>query len=96
MHRTIYGLDVVSAPMAREVRTEWRVERHPTKKRRRNWLVVKHKIDRPGMYRSGNTLFVNPELLSKLNAAVPNAELRGATERSEAMLNELLGAGERQ
>ena len=77
MYRTIYGLDVVSAPMAREVRTEWRIERNPRKKRRRNWLVVKHQIDRPAMYRSGNTLFVHPELLAKLKDAVPNAKNQG-------------------
>ena len=30
----MFGMNVVSTQMAREVRTEWRVERHPTKKRR--------------------------------------------------------------
>jgi len=77
MNRTIYGLTVVSAPMAREVRTVWRIERNPIKKRRRNWLVVKHRIDRPAMYRSGNTLFVHPELLAKLNDEVPNDSNKG-------------------
>jgi hypothetical protein len=72
MYGSIYGLKVVSAPMAREVRDEYRVERHPTKKRRKQWRVVKHHIDRPCFYRAGDTLFVHPELIAKLKMAVPN------------------------
>jgi hypothetical protein len=59
--------------MAREVRTEWRIEKHPTKKRRKQWHVVKHTIDRPGMYRAGNTIYAHPEIVAQLRQAVPNA-----------------------
>lgn len=60
------GVQIVSTPFAREVRDEWRVERHPIPKRRRQWRVVKHHIDKPGCYRSNDTLFMHPELFALL------------------------------
>jgi hypothetical protein len=73
------GMRVVPHPLAREVRDEWKVERHPTPKKRRQWRVVKHHIDRPGCYQVGDTFYMHPELMEKLrHATVPsNAELRG-------------------
>jgi hypothetical protein len=62
----MFGLQIVSAPQAREIRDEWRVERHPIKKRRRQWRVVKHRIDRPGAYQIGDVIYMHPDLIVKL------------------------------
>lgn len=66
---TLFGMKIISHPLAREVRDEWKAERHPTPKKRRRWRVVKHHIDRPGCYRIGDTLYMHPELFAKLSAA---------------------------
>ena len=73
----MFGLNIVSTPMAREVRTEWRVEPHPIKKRRRGWQVVKHQINRPGAYQSGNTIYAHPEIVDQLRSEVQNARHEG-------------------
>ena len=62
------GMRVVSHPLAREVRDEWKVERNPIPKRRRQWRVVKHHIDRPGCYKVCDTFYMHPELIEKLRA----------------------------
>lgn len=63
------GMSVVLNPLAREVRTEHRVERNAIRKRRRNWRVVVHHIDRPGCYViGGHTLVVHPDLKAALMA----------------------------
>lgn len=62
----LYGMKVVSTPLAREVRDEWRVERHPLPKRRRQWRVVKHHIDKPGCYRVGDTFYMHPDIVAQL------------------------------
>jgi hypothetical protein len=78
------GLNIVAHPLAREVRDVWKIERHPTWKRRRRWCVVKHHIDRPGAYQCGNTIYMHPELVAMLPRAVaPNDEVSrspGATD----------------
>lgn len=70
----MYGLRIVAHPLAREVRDEWRVEAMPIRKRRNNWRVVKHRIDRPGMYQVGNTIYAHPEIVEQLRRAVPNVK----------------------
>lgn len=76
----LFGMRVVSHPLAREVRDEWKVEPWPIKKHRRGWRVVKHHIDRPGCYQVGDTLYMHPELVTKLRENVPNAGVTGASE----------------
>lgn len=61
-----FGMMIVEHSLAREVRDEYRVEPHPTKKRRKNWRVVKHHIDKPGAYVSGNTIYAHPDIIKKL------------------------------
>lgn len=60
------GLNIVSHPLAVSVRFESRVERHAIKKRRRNWRVVKHRIETPCAYQSGSTLYMHPSLVAEL------------------------------
>lgn len=68
----MFGVRVVAHPLAREVRDEWKVERHPIPKKRRQWRVVKHHIDRPGAYQIGNTIYMHPDLVAKLKEVTPN------------------------
>ena len=68
----MFGLKIIAHQLAREVRDEWKVEAMPIKKRRKNWRVVKHHIDRPGAYRVGDVLYAHPDILAKLRE-LPNA-----------------------
>lgn len=64
------GMRVMSSPLAREVRDEYRVERSPIRKRRRNWSVVKHHIDKPCAYvLGGHTIVAHPEIVAKLKGS---------------------------
>ena len=69
----MFGLLIVPHPLARERRVEWKVEPWPIKKRRRNWRVVKHHIDQPGVYQVGNTIYMHPDLVAKLYEETPNS-----------------------
>ena len=62
----IGGKPIYPSEFAREVRDEFRVERMPIAKRRRNWRVVKHHIDRPGCFMTANAIFMHPDLIAKL------------------------------
>ena len=73
----MHGLKIVPHQLAREVRDEWRVEKHPTQKRRRQWRVVKHHIDRPGAYKMGSTIYMHPELVDLLRSQTHNADVTG-------------------
>jgi hypothetical protein len=64
----IDGMSIVASPLARDIRTVWKVERHPIPKRRKQWCVVKSTIDQPGMYIIGMTAFVHPDLVEKLKS----------------------------
>lgn len=79
----MFGLKIVAHPLAREVRDEWRVEAHPIRKRRRNWRVVKHHIDRPGAYQIGNTIYMHPDLVAKLKEVTPNASVTGLAPKGD-------------
>lgn len=70
----LHGLNIFSHPLARDIRTEWKVERNPIKKKRKGWRVVKQHIDRPGCYQIGNTLYMHPELFEKLRDSIAKAE----------------------
>lgn len=64
MTMSLYGMNVVSQPLAVDRRME--VQRHPIKKRRRQWRVVR--VERPGCWQIGNTFYMHPELIEKLRA----------------------------
>ncbi len=60
------GIEIIPHQLAREVRDEWRVERHPFPKKRKQWRVVKHHVDRPGCFQIGTKLFMHPDLVAQL------------------------------
>lgn len=62
----ILGLNVVSHRLALTVRNEWAVVPHPTRKRRRGWHVVWRRVEEPGAYRLGNTIYLHPDLVEKM------------------------------
>ncbi len=64
------GLTIVPHLLARDVRDEFRIQCCCIRKRRRNWRVVKHRIDKPSAYQCGNTIYMHPELV----AALPRKE----------------------
>ncbi len=66
MSNGMFGVNIVSSPMAREVRDEWVVKAHSIRKRRRSWCVVRVHIDRPGAYQCGNVIYMHPDLIAKL------------------------------
>jgi hypothetical protein len=59
------GLPIVPHQWA--VRTVHRVVRHPTRKRRRNWRVVR--VTEPCAFQVGGVLYVHPSLVDKLREA---------------------------
>jgi hypothetical protein len=63
------GIRIVPNKLALDVRFEWKVERHPTPKKRRQWRVVKHRIELPGCYQVGDMFYVHPELIERLRKA---------------------------
>ena len=66
----LLGMKIVPHPLAREVRTEFKVKRHATRdKKRKNWRVLQVEINRPGCYQVGNVLYMHPELIAKLPSA---------------------------
>jgi len=66
----IHGNLVHSSPFCVKVEVTWRVERHATKKRRRNWRVVRHQRDVPCAYRMADgRLVMHPDLYRQLFAA---------------------------
>ena len=69
------GLKVVANELCASYRTEFKVERHPIKKRRRNWRVVRHTVrDISRTIVVGDTVYMHPEVFEKLIAAVPAQE----------------------
>ncbi len=64
------GIRVMPNPLATV--PAWKVERHPIRKRRRNWRPVKHQI--PGALRLGDgTLIVHPSIYEQLKAKYGHA-----------------------
>lgn len=71
----IGGLNIVPHVLAMESRMV--VQRHAIKKRRRNWRVVR--VQRPGCWQIGNTLYVHPTLVDWLKTHLARGS--GETER---------------
>jgi len=72
MH-TVMGLKIVPHPLAREVRTEFKVTRWATRdKKRKNWRVMRIEINRPSCIKVGDVLYMHPDLVSKLPKQQPN------------------------
>lgn len=62
----IQGMNVVPHPLA--IQVVHKVQRHPIRKRRRNWRVVRE--EQPGCWVSGTTFFMHPVLVERLKEAV--------------------------
>lgn len=62
------GMRIITNPLAREVRTEFKVTPWPLRKRRKSWMVRRVEINRPGCYALGDTLVMHPELYAKIAA----------------------------
>lgn len=72
------GVPVMISKLASEVLEEFHVERVGIRKRRRNWRVVKHYIEKPCAYMvscidfgfsGGEILIVHPEVLERMRGA---------------------------
>jgi hypothetical protein len=64
---SLHGLQIVPSTFAREIRTEFKVERWSARgKRRKAWRVTRVEINRPGCLQVGRTLYMHPELIAKL------------------------------
>lgn len=78
----LLGVRVTTHPLLPYTRTEWRVERHPTRKRRRGWRVVRREV--PVAYvLSGDTLLGAcnpPTLLLSPERLAQFVQLTGATD----------------
>ena len=67
---SLLGLKSAPTPMARDKRTEFRVVRWSTRrKKRKNWRVLRVEIDLPSCWQVGDTLYMHPDLIAKLPRA---------------------------
>lgn len=62
----LLGMRIVTTPMARDIRTEFKVQRLGGNRRRKRWFVQRVEINRPAVLQSGNTLFMHPDLFALL------------------------------
>ena len=65
------GVQIISSPLAREIRTEFKVAAWPTRKKRKGWMVQRVEINRPGCYRMGDMLVMHPDLIARLKVGAP-------------------------
>ncbi len=65
--RSLLGIDIIENPLCVKVRVCFELRRHPLKKRRRNWSVVRVESTEPAVYMMAGRLFVHPSLVAKLH-----------------------------
>ena len=77
------GLKIVPHPLAIDKRTEFKVAPWPgsNRKRRKNWRVMRIEITRPGCWQVGNTLYMHPDLVAKLQPSIREILKRGSNGR---------------
>lgn len=63
----INGTPVVENSLA--IRLVWEVQRHATRKRRRNWRPIQ--IEKPCILHANGVLYAHPSLMKRLRAASP-------------------------
>ena len=63
---SLFGISIVSHPLALSVRNVFTVEKTPIRKRRRGWRVIKTKVETPGAYQIGGTIYAHPSIVQKL------------------------------
>lgn len=64
--RILNGLKIIPNSLAYQVKVEWRLERHPTQKRRRNWRAKEYRTKTPCCFVSGGVCYMHPDLFAKL------------------------------
>lgn len=62
---SIAGVRVFESDFA--ITIKWMIEKHPIKKRRRNWRIVRKEV--PGCWQMGGDFYMHPVLFSKLREA---------------------------
>ena len=67
----LLGLKIVSHPLARDVRTEFKVACCGPRRKRGRYCVKRIEINRPGCVQVDDTLYMHPELVAKLRAGEP-------------------------
>jgi len=64
------GTRIHSNPLCIKVEVTWRIERHPIRKRRRNWRVVRHEASTPCAFKlADGSVVMHPDLYSQLKQA---------------------------
>lgn len=62
----LFGMNVVSHPLAEEVKRVARITRNPIKKRRRGWLLRYETVRTPCAFVIGSTVYMHPAGIAKL------------------------------
>lgn len=64
----LYGMRIVEHRLAFNTLVTWEVQRHPTKKRRRNWAAVRVTREVPTaiLHKPTNTVYMHPTLMAQL------------------------------
>lgn len=71
----MFGLRIFSNPMCVQTVVTWHVERHSTRKRRRNWRVVRHEESKPCAYRMADgSMAMHPTLYAQLTQQAKGAD----------------------
>lgn len=70
----IAGLSIVPHNLALDTFTEFRVQKQPIQKRRKNWRVVKYTVTKPGCWIAGGIVYMHPTLFVKIKESNHAAE----------------------
>jgi hypothetical protein len=62
----LFGLSVVSHPLAERAVKKARIERTAVKKRRRGWKLTYETKREPCVFQAGNTIYMHPKLYQAL------------------------------
>lgn len=71
----MFGVRVFSNPLCVQTVVTWRVERHQTMKRRRNWRVVRHEENKPCAFKlADGSVVMHPTLYAQLTQQAKGGE----------------------
>lgn len=66
---TLYGVRVFVNPLCVTIKVHHEVHRHPIKKRRRGWDVVRIETREPAVYKTPMGLVAHPAAIARLRAS---------------------------